>query len=904
MHEIAYTLQKPNRKRQDFLLIRLSEQNLDLAAWRRLAKSQMDKEILSLLLKEETAYQHALSGRSPHSESMQLNVIHVSISHAVSILEQLAYTQKLYFNGKQLVVDLYGKVELYYEGKITNEDSLAVTGRLKWRDRDIALGDCVCIGPGKPAWFIHGISLKLIASAISWKHLHRLYFEEPLVLTGPQKKAFLDDLDPDDPDMPKLIMQGVEITDVHQNLLPYPLLILKDRSGAFADLWMDYGNGHKILLDDFRQTIKGEGFSIKRQSEIEKNWEKDLLETNFIRKKTGASHYYCPTDKVAKSLTFLLEVGWSIQDSHGKRIVKQDSSQIQLEDSTNSILIKGKIKFENYEADVKDVIGAFNRRERFVQIAPDAVGLFSMEREFTYLQEIAEEGELAGSSIRVKKNRFGSLTELLKKAELTPSLEDFREKIQNFIQITEALPDNEFVGNLRHYQQEGLNWLNFLHAYHLNGILADDMGLGKTVQVLAFISRLPKDKPILIVMPTSLLFNWKNEIQQFLPYAKCYLHQGPLRVRDQISLNQKEIILTSYTTLRLDLALMQQIDYRCIILDEAQAIKNPQTQSAQSVYSLRAPFKLCITGTPIENRLSELWSLFHFLMPDLLGKLESFEAEVEAGNADKRFYDRVKKRIGPFILRRTKQEVLKELPARIDQMTWIEMSESQRQIYDHFVAGYKKNLLKKVEIDGINHHRMEVLEAILRLRQICCHPLLVSSLMEENEVGSSSKFDILEEDLETIVLEGGKVLIYSQFTSMLKLMTQMAKKRDWKFSYLDGNTKNRELVVEGFQKDPSQSLFFISLKAGGVGLNLTSADYVYLYDPWWNDAVEEQAINRAHRIGREGVVIAKRLVVSDSIEEKMVKLKALKLQTIGQILEESESPSNLTIENLKFLLGS
>ena len=405
-------------------------------------------------------------------------------------------------------------------------------------------------------------------------------------------------------------------------------------------------------------------------------------------------------------------------------------------------------------------------------------------------------------------------------------------------------------------------------------------------------------------MPTSLLFNWKNEIQQFLPDTECYTHQGPLRTRDPVELSQNKIILTSYTTLRLDCALMQQLNYQCIILDEAQLIKNPQTQSAQSVYSLKAAFKLCITGTPIENSLSELWSLFHFLMPDFLGTLEDFEADLLAGHSDKRYFDRIKRKIGPFILRRSKQEVLKDLPDRIDQIVWIEMSEDQRQIYDHFLAGYKKNLLKKVEIDGVGQHRMEVLEAILRLRQICCHPLLVSSLIEENRQVSSAKFDAIEQDLETIVSEGRKALVYSQFTSMLKLMVQLAKKRDWNFSYLDGSTKDREVVVENFQKDPSQSLFFVSLKAGGVGLNLTAADYVYIYDPWWNEAVEEQAINRAHRIGRKDVVIAKRLVVLDSIEEKMIKLKAAKLLAIEQILDESESPTNLTIDNLKFLLGS
>jgi superfamily II DNA or RNA helicase len=904
MAELSYAIEKQKSQREDFLVIRLSQEPLNLSRWRQLAASQQDKDVLSLLLKEEIAYQLRLNGRSPHAETMQLSLIHISPLQAIPILEQLAYTQKLFFNEKQLVADFYGKVEFYYEGNLGDDGSLNITGRLRWRDKDIPLSDCLCIGPGKPLWFIHGISLKIISTAITWKELHSLYYNKNFILTGPQKQAFIEELDPDDPEIPKLIIKsGQNLEDLQQNIQPYPLLILKDRSGAFADLWMDYGSGHKVLINDFKSTFKAGETLLKRQLEAEKNWEKDLLESDFIRKQTGTSYYYCPTDKVGKSLTFLLEIGWSIQDWKGNRVVKQDSTQIYLDENHGAILVKGKIKFENFEADVANVIGAFNRRERFVQIAPDAVGLFSLERDFAYLQEIAVEGELVGETIRVKKNNLGSLSGLFEKADLAPSLQNFKDKLLNFTGIEEVLPSKEFVGELRHYQQEGLNWLNFLYNYHLNGILADDMGLGKTVQVLALLSKLPKEKPTLIVMPTSLIFNWKKEIQHFLPQLDCYLHQGPLRLRDKLKLSENKIILTSYTTLRMDSILLQQLDYECVILDEAQVIKNPQTQAAQAVFGLMAGFKLCITGTPIENRLSELWSLFRFLMPDLLGTLADFEADVLAGSSDKRYLERIKRKISPFILRRSKQEVLKDLPSRIDQLVWIEMSEEQRQIYDQFLAGYKKNLLKNIEIEGMGQHRMEVLEAILRLRQICCHPLLVSNLIDENQIINSAKFDAIEQDLETLVSEGRKALVYSQFTSMLKLMAQLATKKGWKFGYLDGSTKDREQVVENFQNDPTQSLFFISLKAGGVGLNLTAADYVYLYDPWWNVAVEEQAINRAHRIGREEVVIAKRLVMLDSIEEKMIKLKSIKLQAIEQILDESESPSSLSFEDLKFLLS-
>jgi SNF2 family DNA or RNA helicase len=454
-----------------------------------------------------------------------------------------------------------------------------------------------------------------------------------------------------------------------------------------------------------------------------------------------------------------------------------------------------------------------------------------------------------------------------------------------------------------------LNWLAFLKEYGFHGILADEMGLGKTVQILALLSTLPPSARHLIVVPTSLLFNWKNEVHRFLPTFSCLVHQGPQRSKSMEELKQHAIILTSYTTLRLDLPLFQEDSFYSIILDEAQMIKNAQTQVSRAVCSLPAQLRLCLTGTPIENHLGELWSHFHFLIPDLFGSEESFSADIQAASSDKRYLERIKRKIAPFILRRRKLDVAKDLPPRIDQIVWIEMSEAQRVLYDQFLAKFKGGLLKKVELEGMGKHRLEILEAILRLRQLCCHPLLVSSLIEEPdemmkvaENPLSAKFEALTQDLETLVDEGRKVLVYSQFTTMLKLMSRFAANKGWSYSYLDGSTTDREKVVTTFQEDPNQFLFFISLKAGGVGLNLTAADYVLLYDPWWNEAVEEQAINRAHRIGRHDQVIAKRYVVLESIEEKMMKLKAAKKSLVEDIFDLDSGAPQLTVEDLRYLL--
>jgi len=905
MHDIIYTIEKQDTTEEGLLIICLPESGLTISQWRAKGLSKIDQETLALLLKQESAYRQRLTGRVPHLETMLIDKIHIASNQAIPVLEHLAHTQKLYFNQKQLVLDFYTPVKFYYEGELKQDQTLALTARLKWRETDISLSECDRIGQGKPHWFIKGIALKVITTSISWKRLIQIYLARTLILEGVHKNVFLEEMEHEDESDPQLVLKGTSQEEVKQSTPPLPLLILKDRFGAFADLWMDYGQGLKIILQNPLAEIKDQinHFRFKRQMEIEKNWEKDLLETNFLLKNSGTSHYYCPTHQVAKSLIFLLEIGWSILDWKGNRIVKQGASQLNLQDNDQMIQIKGTVKFDEFEADISQVIGAFNRRESFVRLSENTVGLLAMDQDARYLQEIAEESELVGSSVRIKKNQFGALANLFEKTELSSRLQQLSENIKNFQSIKEVLPSHSFQGNLRPYQQAGLNWLSFLHAHHLHGILADDMGLGKTVQVLAFLSTLPQDLPHLILMPTSLLFNWRKEIEKFLPDTACLLLQGSKRMDSLTELSKHSIILTSYGTLRSDAQLLKQLDYHCVILDEAQVIKNSQTLTAQTAYELKAKMRLCITGTPIENHMNELWSHFRFLMPDLLGKLESFQGDVQASTSDHRYLDRIKRKIAPFILRRSKREVLKDLPERIDQLVWIEMDESQRKIYEYFLAGYKKDLIKKVELEGARKHRMEILEAILRLRQICCHPLLVSSLYDEPESVVSSKFEALEEDLETIVSEGGKVLIYSQFTRMLKLMTKSSQSKNWPFCYLDGSTQEREKVIEKFQNSSGSMLFFISLKAGGVGLNLTAADYVILYDPWWNEAVEEQAINRAHRIGRKDVVIAKRLIVSDSIEEKIMKLKASKRLIIEQIFDDIPVPSHLTVEDLQYLLS-
>lgn len=903
MKEIAYTIDSRATEEENCLVLQLVEavreervltlgksesQTKPLSFWRSLAHSPADKEALAFLLSEEAAYQN----RSKSPQPSSFNKVHISPSHVQSALKLLAPTQKLFCKGKQLVVDLFSKVEFYYEGKGI-DGKLEIKGKLRWGDRELEFSECSAILPGRPCSFVQGIFLKNLGTSIAWNRLKELR-KEPLILEGGAKQTFLDQLDPDDPDEPKLVMKEGFVDQVRT---PHPLLRLKDRWGACADLWMDYGKGEIVPFHDHQAQ------SFKRQEIIEKEWEKDFLETDYIYKNVGTSHYYCPLDKVPKSLTFLLEIGWKIEDWQGRQVIKQTSMELLFEERKDKIAVKGHLSYQDHQADVSTVLGAFNRRETFIQLTPQTVGLLPTDHTRQALIDLTEESEAAGTERIIPKNRLGALEPLWQFGTASLNLEKLKGKLQNFKGIEETLPSTDFKGVLRPYQQEGVNWLTFLSDYGFHGILADEMGLGKTVQILAFLSRLPPGGHHLIAMPTSLLFNWRNEIQQFLPSRKCKIHQGPDRAKTVEELSQIEFILTSYTTLRLDLPLLQSLEYQTIILDEAQMIKNAHTQTSQAVCQLKAQTKISLTGTPVENKLQELWSHFRFLMPTLFGSEEEFEGEIRAAESDLRYLERIRRKFSPFLLRRKKQDVLQDLPPRIDQVVWIEMGEEQRRQYESVLAGFKTGLLKKVEAEGMGKYRMEVLEAILRLRQMCCHPLLVSTYLD-NAPSPSSKFDALLEDLETICEEGHKVLIYSQFTSMLKLMVQAARERNWTYGYLDGSTVNREEVVQKFQEDPSQPLFFISLKAGGVGLNLTAADYVYLYDPWWNEAVEEQAINRAHRIGRKESVISKRFVMAESIEERIMKLKEAKKGMIDQLMAREESfPTVFTAEDLNFLFN-
>ncbi|GHU99025.1 Snf2 family protein [Deltaproteobacteria bacterium] len=482
-----------------------------------------------------------------------------------------------------------------------------------------------------------------------------------------------------------------------------------------------------------------------------------------------------------------------------------------------------------------------------------------------------------------------------------------REKIRSFREITPIASPKGLNASLRSYQQQGLSYLNFLSEYGFGGILADEMGLGKTVQSLAFIQYMAerhREGQNLIVVPTSVLPNWEREAKKFVPNLKCVIIYGARRGGLLKHAADAHIVVTTYALLRRNLEEMEKYDFNTVILDEAQNIKNPNTITARAVRRLNARMRLCLSGTPIENNLFELWSLFEFLMPGFLGSQHAFQCGIvkPIKDGDTETLEYLRTRVRPFILRRTKAEVAQDLPPKLENVTFCALEDAQAELYTALARKLRAQVLADVDEKGIAKSQMSILDALLKLRQICCHPRLLKIEMPgfSNNL-PSGKFNAFK-DMVTEIVEGGhKMLVFSQFVRMLHIIRQWLDASKMPFCYLDGASKERLEMVDKFNNSPDIPIFLISLKAGGTGLNLTSADYVIHYDPWWNPAVENQATDRTHRIGQTRQVFSYKLICENTVEEKIVKLQASKRDMAEAIIPGRGAWKPLTRDDLEMI---
>ena len=469
------------------------------------------------------------------------------------------------------------------------------------------------------------------------------------------------------------------------------------------------------------------------------------------------------------------------------------------------------------------------------------------------------------------------------------AFERLRPLWEGFAGLPDATLPADLAADLRPYQRDGVRWLSFLQQAGLGGVLADDMGLGKTLQALCVVDGRASGAPTLVVCPTSVLPNWRAEIARFRPALKVAAYHGPDRALDETA----DVVVTTYAILRLDAALLSARKWRAVVLDEAQAIKNPDSQVARAAYALSADFRLALSGTPVENRLEELWSLLRFAAPGLLGGrrefVDGYARPIAGGRAD--VADKLRKRVKPFVLRRLKRDVAPELPPRVEAVLPVALDDRERAVYDAVRAATQADVVALLQGGG---SVLQALEALLRLRQAACHVGLVPG----HEAASSSKVEALVDALGSAVSEGHKALVFSQWTSLLDRIEPALTKEGIAFDRLDGATKDRGAVVERFQRDDGSPVLLMSLKAGGTGLNLTAADHVFLVDPWWNPAAEAQAADRAHRIGQQRTVLIHRLVAQGTVEERILLLQEKKRALFEAALGDASAASAITREDL------
>jgi superfamily II DNA or RNA helicase len=564
----------------------------------------------------------------------------------------------------------------------------------------------------------------------------------------------------------------------------------------------------------------------------------------------------------------------------------------------------------------EELARCLNEGRRYVRLADGSFARLDLEKVRQVLQrqaEILATGGGAGSKLPLSQaGRIQELLDQVGRATVSEGAKDLFNKLRDIDEIKGIKKPRTLKATLRPYQEQGFQWLWFLHEIGAGGVLADDMGLGKTVQTICAMlavkaadEKAGKTFKALIVAPTSVVTNWLREMDKFAPSLKHALWHGGDRKERKGELDDADVIVTSYALLRRDEELLSKIKLRYAILDEAQNIKNPLSATARAAKRLKADRRLALSGTPIENRLSEIWSIFDFVSPGLLGPLEKFEERYARpiDQGDQKAAKRLRATIHPFILRRTKSEVAKDLPEKIETDQFCELIGGQGSLYSAVLKEVRAQVMGEVEKQGMAKAHLQILAGLTRLRQAACDPRLLG-LPREFSDEDSGKLQALRELIQTCVDGGHRVLVFSQFVSMLQLIKKAMEQDGVAYEYLDGSTKDRQARVENFQRDDGPPVFLISLKAGGSGLNLTAADTVIHFDPWWNPAVEDQATDRAHRIGQTRVVTMYRLIAKGTIEEKILELGAKKRELVGAVLsEDAGGAKKLTKGDLESLFN-
>ena len=665
----------------------------------------------------------------------------------------------------------------------------------------------------------------------------------------------------------------------------------------------------------------GNPFKIERNESAEARFTSLVMQQHpdFEDQMDGYQYFYLHRDKFLDNNWFLeafetwrnegiIILGFN-ELKNNKLNPHRAKINIQITSGLDWFNAKLKVGFGPKEASLKQLHRAIRNKSKFVQLDDGSMGILPEE----WMEKIAayfRAGEIDEELLKIPKINFSEVTSLFEKEilskEIQEELTSYSTKFSKVKDIPETAVPAELNAELRDYQHDGLNWLNFLDSFNFGGCLADDMGLGKTIQIIAFILSQREKRghtTNLIVVPTSLIFNWQEEISRFAPSIKVLLHYGADRPKTTAHMPDYEVVLTTYGMLLSDIQFLKKLNFNYVFLDESQVIKNPNSERYKAARLLQSRNRIVLTGTPVENSTFDLYSQLSFACPGLLGSKQYFK-DIYAIPIDKFEYSKraieLQQKIKPFILRRTKKQVAKELPQKTETVIYCEMNTEQRKIYD----AYEKELREFIaanDDDDLNKNSMHVLTGLTRLRQICNSPVL----MKEGYSGENAvKIEILMEQILG-KSKDHKILVFSQFVGMLDLIKAELEHNSIQFEYLTGQTKDRGEKVAHFQNNEDIRVFLISLKAGGVGLNLTQADYIYLVDPWWNPAAENQAIDRSYRIGQTKNVIAVRMICSNTVEEKILTLQKKKKELAQNLLTtDGKKLQGLSKQDLMDLLGS
>ncbi|WP_207421674.1 DEAD/DEAH box helicase [Desertivirga brevis] len=663
---------------------------------------------------------------------------------------------------------------------------------------------------------------------------------------------------------------------------------------------------------------------IKRSTIWEKNKLDELLERGlkttsslFVTLELGQSNLaeqdaaFSVFDWLNENHEELVELGFEFEQPEGGKRFIFGTNKINLEvtESNDWFDLNAIVYFGTHRIPFIDLRNHILNRIREYVLPSGEIAVIP-ETWFSQYGNLLSFAEKSDEGLKLKKHHLGLLADFANSELASITIDRKLQQLTNFEQIEEADSPRDFKGTLRAYQKAGYNWFHFLRKFNFGGCLADDMGLGKTVQTLSLLQKVKEENAdrgtfvtSLIVMPTSLIYNWMKEAEKFAPTLKIMAHTGSSRSKDISTFTRYDVVFTTYGVTRVDAEMLSGLFFHYIILDESQNIKNPSSKAYKAVKQLKSQHKLILSGTPVENSVNDLWAQMSFINPGLLGSQhffqDTFVTPIEK-KKDEEKARRLQALIKPFILRRTKDQVATELPAKSEQVFYCSMSEDQLDYYEKIKSEYRNDLLQALEDGTFAKSQVQVLQGLTKLRQIANHP----AMLDKDYEGESGKFESVVSTLESVLAEDHKVLVFSQFVKQLDIYRNYFDKRGVRYSYLDGSTQNRGDIVQEFQENGDIKLFLISLKAGGVGLNLTEADYVFLLDPWWNPAVEQQAIDRAHRIGQKKSVFIYKFITKDTVEEKILALQNRKRLVAESLITTEESfVKSLTADDIREILN-